>query len=237
MTSLPDHFIVAVLLLVAPLWGARSYRAFVRDVRAGKQGARLHEFRATLLLEWGFSLALLAWWWLAGRSPATLGLQLPVGGRTIAGLLLTAVGLSFLALQWRAIRRLEGKGLESLKAQAASVAEMMPRSEQEHRWFRALSITAGICEELVFRGFLIWYLAHGMPPWVAAVVSAGAFGLAHFYQGAAGVLKTGVTGLVMGLLFVGTGSLLWPMLLHASVDLQGGAAARRVLEAEPAASA
>jgi len=45
-------------------------------------------------------------------------------------------------------------------------------------------------------------------------------------------VKTGVTGLIMGALFVATGSLLWPMILHAAVDLQGGAAAKLLLVEE-----
>ena len=73
------------------------------------------------------------------------------------------------------------------------------------------------------------YLAHWMPVWPAAVVGAVAFGLAHWYQGTAGVLKTGATGLIMGLLYVASGSILWPAIVHAAVDLQGGAAGRKVL--------
>ena len=234
MTSLPDHLIVAVLFLVGPAWGAYSYRAFVREARAGKPGARVKEFRATILIEWGFTMLLLLWWGLAGRSLAALGLVLPPGGRTIAGVVLTALGLLFLAWQWRGILKIEGKALESLKAQAASVADLLPRTEQEHRWWKGVSVTAGICEELMFRGFLTWYLTHWMPLWPAAVVGAIAFGVAHFYQGGAGVVKTGINGLIMGLLFVGTGSLLWPIILHAAVDLQGAVAARRILQEEAA---
>jgi membrane protease YdiL (CAAX protease family) len=232
MTALPDHLLVILLLFVTPAWGAREYRKLVAEVRAGNTAARLREYRGTVLMEWGLALILLAWWWLAGRNLALLGFDLPPGVRAIAGLVLTAAGLAFLLMQWRAITRLEGQGLEGLRAQVASFAELMPHSNLEYRWFKALSVTAGICEELVFRGFIIWYLGHWMSPWVAAIVSAVAFGLAHFYQGWTGVVKTGVTGLVMGLLFVGTGSLLWPMILHAAVDLQGGAAGRRVLASE-----
>ena len=237
MTSLLDHLIVAFLFLVVPAWGAWGYRRFVRDVRAGKEGARLKEFRSTVVIEWGFTLLLLVWWLLAGRTLSALGFALPAGLPTTAGVVLTALGLAFLAQQWRTYRKLEGKALDSLKAQVASVVDMIPRTDLEHRWFRAVSVTAGICEELVFRGFVVWYLAHWMSPWLATTVAAVGFGAAHFYQGMAGVVKTGVTGLIMGLLFVGTGSLLWPIILHTAIDLQGGAAAKRLLPGvEPAVS-
>jgi membrane protease YdiL (CAAX protease family) len=232
MSAIPDHILVFLLLVVAPAWGARAYRALVREIREGNPAARLREYKSTVVLEWGLSLVLLAWWWIAGRGLAALGLDLPPGLPTIFGVFLTALGLAFLAQQWRAMTRLKGERLDAVRAQAASVSDMLPRTEVEHRWFRVLSITAGICEELIFRGFLVWYLGQWMPLWLAAVVAAVAFGLAHFYQGGMGVVKTGVIGLIMGALFVATGSLLWPMILHAAVDLQGGAAAKLLLVEE-----
>ena len=229
MIRLLDHALIVLLLVVAPAWGAREYRWLVREIRGGNTAARLREYRSTVLLQWGLSAALLTWWWYAGRSLSPLGLALPMGIRTLVGVVLTAVLLGLLAMQWRAISRLEGSGLDRLRRQVVSVAELMPHTEQEYRWFKILSVTAGICEELVFRGFMIWYLAHWMPMWLAAIAGGVVFGLAHWYQGTAGVIKTGITGIVMGMLYVATGSLLWPAILHAAIDLQGGAAGRKVL--------
>src|SRR5262249_15242874 len=83
-------------------------------------------------------------------------------------------------------------------------------------------VTAGICEELLCRGFMIWYLGHWMSPWVAVVVASVPFGLAHLYQGPKGAVRTGMVALVIGSLYVATGSLLWPMIVHAAVDLGAG---------------
>lgn len=229
MTTLIDHLLVVLLLGVAPVWGAFAYRALVREIRAGNQAARQREYRYTIALEWGLCLILLAGWWWAGRPMAELGLALPAGARTLAGLALTLLVLALMVAQWRAVTRLEGDGLNQLREQMAPVADMVPHTGIEHRWFRGLAVTAGICEEVVYRGFLMWYLAHWMPVWAAALLGGAAFGLAHYYQGGAGVVKTGVVGVMAGLLFALTGSLLWPVLLHAAIDLQGGAIARHVL--------
>ena len=59
---------------------------------------------------------------------------------------------------------------------------------------------------------------------------AAGFGLAHWYQGRVGVLKTGLLGGLMATFYLGTGSLLWPAILHVAIDLQGGAVGRRVLQ-------
>jgi membrane protease YdiL (CAAX protease family) len=55
---------------------------------------------------------------------------------------------------------------------------------------------------------------------VLVLVAAAAFGVAHANQGRAGVALTGVLGGVMAALYLQTGSLLLPVLLHAAIDLR-----------------
>jgi membrane protease YdiL (CAAX protease family) len=89
--------------------------------------------------------------------------------------------------------------------------------------FTVVGLTAGICEEWLYRGFflaVVAAVAGDLPSWVLVLVAAGAFGLAHAYQGRAGILLTGVLGGVMAALYLGTGSLLLPVLLHAAIDLR-----------------
>ena len=229
MTRLVDHLLVLLLVLVVPVATARGYRAFVRDVQGGDATARLREYRHTLVLEWSLCLIVMVWWWLAARSPAALGLVLPDGARTLAGLGITVLVLALMVRQWRTIGRLEGAALDPLRAQMASVIDLIPHTETEFRWVQRVAVTAGICEEVLYRGFLIWYLQHFVPGWAAAIAGGAVFGLGHWYQGAAGVVKTGITGVLAGLLFTGTGSLLWPIILHTAVDLQGGAIGRRLV--------
>ena len=68
------------------------------------------------------------------------------------------------------------------------------------------------------------------------VVAAVAFGLAHAYQGAVGILTTGLLGGVMAALYLQTGSLLLPVLLHAAIDLRFLLVPSRVLPAGRAAA-
>jgi len=227
--TLLDHLLVVVLVTVLPFYGAWEFRRFVRRVQAGVPDARAREYRSTMIMQWAVALGLVALWWRAGRPPDALGFALPGGVPLLVGAAITALMVSFLFAQWSAVRRLDQGGREGVRAQMASVAEFLPRTGREAALFRALSVTAGTCEEIMYRGYLIWYLAAFLGPWPAAILSGVAFGLVHIYQGVSGALKTGTIGLVTGLLYVGTGSLLWPMILHAAVDLSGGAIAYDVL--------
>lgn len=224
-----DHLAVTALFTLLPWHAAREYRVLVARVRAGEPDALAREYRKTMAWQWGLAAGLVAAWWQAGRPLVALGFALPGGMPLVAGALITLAGLALLYWQWRATLRLDDEGLEALRAQMASVAEFLPRAAREAALFRALSVTAGICEEVVYRGYLLWYLGAFVPPWAAIVIGAAAFGLAHFYQGPAGAIRTGIVGLAAGALYAATGSLLWPIILHAAIDLQGGAIARHAL--------
>lgn len=103
------------------------------------------------------------------------------------------------------------------------VGALLPRTKGERRAFAALCVTAGICEEILFRGFLMFYLQEVFPGLGiagAVVVSSAVFGLAHLYQGLAGVLTTGALGVGMAMLYAAGGSLVVPIVLHALLDLR-----------------
>jgi membrane protease YdiL (CAAX protease family) len=227
--TLLDHLLAAFLVVGFPMYAARSYRSFVAAVRAGVPGVRLREYGYTMVLQWTLVAMTLLWWWYGRRPAAALGLILPLGLQSLVGLGIAVLVIVLLTYQWKAIQRLDPKGFEGLAAQVAPVRELMPHTRAEYRVFQALSITAGVCEEVLYRGYLIWYLATGLGRWPAVLVAGVVFGIAHFYQGKAGVLKTGVIGVLTGVLYAGTGSLLWSMLTHAAIDLQGGTIGWRVV--------
>jgi membrane protease YdiL (CAAX protease family) len=96
-------------------------------------------------------------------------------------------------------------------------------THQERLWFAAVSVTAGVCEEILCRGFMIRYLdgiALHLQLSAALLLASAIFGVNHIYQGKLDMLKTGIAGVAFGGLFLLTGSLLLPMVLHCAVDLQ-----------------
>lgn len=116
---------------------------------------------------------------------------------------------------------------EKLRAKAARAVKklsfLLPSSREERRWWWLVCITAGICEELVYRGFLLHYL-HTSPfhlsLTLALIVSSVIFGVGHLYQGGLGALQTALIGFVFGAMFIVTGTLLLPMIVHAVLDLR-----------------
>lgn len=81
-------------------------------------------------------------------------------------------------------------------------------------WWLALCVTAAICEEVTFRGYLMTRLKHiiGKDWKWPVLISAFSFGMGHLYQGWGGLVLIFVYGLLFCGLYLYTGSL-WPGIL------------------------
>ncbi len=92
---------------------------------------------------------------------------------------------------------------EQLRKATANVRKLLPATGYERTVFVAVALTAGLCEEFLYRGWLLNIIAAATgSPWVALIVSSIVFGFAHFYQGPHGMLGAGVLGIVFGTLFI-----------------------------------
>ena len=112
-----------------------------------------------------------------------------------------------------------GDPLRRLLSRPTRRALGSPHLAVEHR---QLALTAGFCEELLYRGYLVWCVA----PWLgqlggmAAIVLA--FGVSHAYQGRKGAMRATLAGLVMAVIVLTSGSLIPAMIVHALIDIGGG---------------
>ena len=153
---------------------------------------------------WPFVAASRAW--LAANPGPAIGA--PIG--LILGLMLLTV------LAVRSAKQ-SGDGLQSV----GDIQSMLPRNRQELLLTGVMSVNAGLVEELLFRLALpaLVYGATGNAV-VAVVTPLLLFGAMHLYQGVVGVIGTAVVGGLMMAIYVGTGSIVWPIIVHALFDLR-----------------
>ncbi|MFY9690018.1 MAG: CPBP family intramembrane glutamic endopeptidase [Candidatus Acidiferrales bacterium] len=117
---------------------------------------------------------------------------------------------------------------------------LLPSTTQERLLWVLVAISAGVCEEVVFRGWLLAMLHGqiGLNGGALIGVAAALFGLAHIYQRTSGVILTAFAGALFCVLYVATGSLLIPIVLHIIVDARFALLpAPRVPNAQASASA
>ena len=219
------HLLALFLVIVCPVWDYFE----TRPLRANpSRKGRMRYYRLILIWLWiatgiaclanGFStlftlggLGINAAW-LHARPLVWWLLVIFVILVVLVQLVLPVVQVS---IKYRNRPYLEPRQLEPMRF-------FLPSSTLERRWFAALSVTAGFCEELLFRGFLLRYL-HTWPLHIgfvwATLVAAVAFSANHLYQGIKGAVTSGIGALVFTAILLVTGSL-WPgMLYHAAVDL------------------
>ncbi len=228
-----DHILAAILFIVLPVLGVTDYRKLKSQLDAGKPAARLFFYRSTIAWELGLTLAVAALWLVYKRSLPQLGFGFEAGGGFWIGLAITVAVCGLAIMQPVALRRDPEKS-RAAASQLEAVKAMIPRTNQEAREFSALSITAGVCEEILYRGYLMVYITSAIAiesMWPAALLSSLAFGLIHAYQGPKGVLKTGLFGLALAGLYLLTGSIWLLIVLHAVIDLVSGRIGRDVLAA------
>jgi membrane protease YdiL (CAAX protease family) len=226
--------VAGYLVLGEPVVGHVLHRRFEGRLRTD-EGARRSFYRRLLVLEWGLAVLAVAVW-LSSSDVGAAGVGLrwpqawpgPVSGAA-AVLVLAFVVLSTRALRSGAlaevaaqVRRRPGEGRHSEPPVHATLA-LLPRTTAERRLFTLVGVTAGVCEEWLYRGFFLAVaaaVAGGLSEPLLVLVAAAAFGMAHAYQGVAGVVTTGVLGGVLAGLYLDTGSLLVPVLLHVLIDLR-----------------
>ena len=223
-----DHLMTLILVVAFPIHAVWEHRRLERQVSAGVPGARAQTYYLTLVVEWVLVAAVLAFWLPGGRNLADLGLGFDVtlGWWIGAGATIVVIALSIYQT-FSTIRNSEA--LAKMREQLEPLRALLPHSTKEGQLFNAVSVTAGICEEFLYRGFLIAYFGTFVDMWLAVVLSSIAFGFGHMYQGKVGIVKTGGIGLALAGLYVLTGSLWAPMVLHAFVDVNSGFVGRKAM--------
>ncbi|TMA25244.1 MAG: CPBP family intramembrane metalloprotease [Deltaproteobacteria bacterium] len=230
-----DHLIFLVLVLVLPIRAAANFRKMARAPDADVPRVRLRAYRLIIVGQWVLALGVIALWIALRRPWAAIGLAPRAAGGLTASVVVLAAAWAGLTFRQLAIKTNAAVRARALR-QFEKFERILPHSQHELRWFAAVAITAGVCEELLYRGFLFCYLRTALDLGPAIAVGALVFGLAHFYQGSRGILLTGLVGAVMFGLYMFSGSLFVPMAVHALVDFYAGWAARAVFQGTPAAA-
>jgi len=233
MTSMTifDHVFFLAIAVAQPIVGYISFNRLVRRVEAGETISPSHLYDTTMAGHWSLFAVLLAIWFFTERSWDALGFGLELNAGFLAGLLICIAVVVLLWQQLLGLRKASSDKLEKYRGHLGRLEFLFPRNGNELARFYVLSLTAGIVEETIWRGFVFWYMAHVMPLWAAAIVSAVGFGLAHAYQGASNVPKIILVGAVFAALYYITGSLWLPMILHAVFDMLQGRTVYELLRA------
>ena len=227
--TLIQHLVFLFLLVVAPIWDLY----YTRKLKRNPSSERKIRYYKTLC----------TWLWIASAlAVVPIGFRplftiTPSSGEIswllphpwvrylvetlIAIFVIISMVLPVRTVIWKKLTKRPRK--YSSAAALKSFSYFFPATWTERRWWVFVCITAGVCEETLFRGFMLHYLH--VFPWtlnltLALLISSVIFGCNHLYQGAGGVAGSAIVGLLFGLLFLLTGNLLLPIIFHGVIDLR-----------------
>ena len=216
---------------VAPWWHTALLIAIIVSVSAlstaqARSLGTHHLGRYGFTLMWEWVLAAFAWWGirlrrqsihqLVGEWRAGARAWLADFGTALIFWLMAAIALAALSalLYLLHLRRVE-----------KAVLELAPRTAAEFALWVALSITAGIVEEFIFRGYLLQQFSSIKGKlWIGVLASSLIFGAAHGYEGIGAMIAIAAYGAMFCALTVQQRSLRAAMMAHAWHDFLTGAA-------------
>ncbi len=202
---------------------------FRAALESGRSGARRDGYRRIMIGQWAIAAVALAIWIATHRPWSDLRLVAPHGWHLAAGIAIVAAFALLMSAQVRSLSRVAPEKRATYRSKLGSVTFLLPHTREELRWFAALSITAGICEELLYRGYALWTFTPSLGLYGAALAIIVLFGAGHAYQGPSHAIRATAAGAVMTAVVLLTGSLIPAIVLHALMDLGGGAVGYRLL--------
>ena len=213
------------LLLIAfflglTLAGAVFQRSVSSHATVAKEAPALAPLYLSLFLG---ELALVFYVWKGGLRRSGTSVRELIGGRwgspadVLRDLALAAAMWGAWTLVPMAWGRLFGAD------HATTIEGYLPTRGFEYLLWILVSLGAGFCEELVFRGYLMrQFSAWTRSPWTGLLLQSALFGVSHGYQGLAACMRIAVFGLIFGLLAIWRRSLRPGMIAHALTDIMGG---------------
>jgi len=220
--ELVDHLFILLIFVALPIYSAIESRRYLARIEAGQPANQVRFYLKTAAMQWVYLAALGIVWWILGRPITDLGFRNLEGIQLWGGAASLAVMIGALVLSWQAITRASDEEKKKHTDALGQMVHFLPQTDRDLRYFVGASITAGIVEEVVYRGFALWYLGSFMPMWTAVAVSSAGFGMRHVSLGGDSAVRAGAIGLVFALFYIMTGSIWLPILAHIALDILQG---------------
>jgi len=208
--SWPVRLLVATLLGPAPVLFVLQARAAIALPRPLP---RLRVYAGSMIALWLLAVLSVVAARASGFSFQDMGFAAVAPITLILAAVAALIGSSAVVLLFRLLGT----------AETDVMKDIIPVTQTEKLVFVLLSVSAGICEELTFRGVLLPALGLATGSIAAGVVlSSLAFGVLHAHQSLAGVLRAATLGAVLAVPVLVTGSIYASMTAHALIDVIGG---------------
>lgn len=218
-----QHLLVACLVIGIPTW---DYFETKRLKASNNPKAKVQSYQMGIAVMWLLTLVVFLITpdkTALFRLPNSLNFEgelasfiKGLSGPVIVGLVIGSI-LPIILLRFKPNRS------NFYQKQFESLDFFLPSTREQRWWFVLVSLTAGFCEEIIYRAFLYRYFSESpwvLAFWISIILACLIFGIAHGYQGFVGITSTFFLAFFMFVLWYAFGSLWVPILVHVLFDLR-----------------
>jgi membrane protease YdiL (CAAX protease family) len=224
--GISDHLLVWVFGLAIPFISGVQSRKEMGDIIFTESVRRRFYLANSFFLAAAAAVILFHWWW-KDRPFSVMGFRpgFTVSHPVLTWSLVVLLMTLYLADVILAVQKI-GKG----KPPEAALEEgtpFLPRKLRELPAYLLMCLSAGVFEEIIYRGYMVTYFLPrynfetGLPV-LAVIAPAFLFSLAHYYQGWQAVAKIFLLSVLLAAIFLSSGSIWLVMAIHTCIDLAGG---------------
>jgi membrane protease YdiL (CAAX protease family) len=217
-------FLTIVLLSIIigyPIWD--SY-----FMKKGDFSNKIKMYLTIIISQWIIVAILFIFWSVTNRSFSDLfNVREPILSYQMENLKLYGLGaliaLGIYVLLFLFSKKLKTKLLKYKDDQLDAIRFMLPSTLVERLLFVLVAMTAGFCEEFVFRGVMLSYFENlpvQLSVFTIAIIMSFLFGIVHLYQGWKGVLSTTYIGGILLYIYLVTGNLWLCIIIHFLFDVR-----------------
>lgn len=223
-----DHLLFIFLAIVLPILGIISSKG-LEDFKFDKE-TKLSIYYSNGFFLWILALIVLTVWNYTDRSFENLGFESPEWSYIVVILTIAFILLYVIELFSKRIFLKMEKKMDWAKN-----LQFLPENFDEFKHYIFLVLAAGICEEILFRGFLIHYIysffsGSIMGLWISICLPAVVFAIGHSYQGNWAIIKILLGAMILSTIYLFSGSLYIVILIHISVDIISALFAKSLLK-------
>jgi membrane protease YdiL (CAAX protease family) len=233
------NFVIIILFagIVSPIAGYWEYKQLKEEIAQGKNN-KLKQYQNTILWSWIPIIFIVLLIPLSGLKIEDIGLRkIDIASSSLSNwIAIPVIAIYIIYLFYNIYSIIILKYSKETRVKSAEQIPQeywvfLPVTQKEKQTWDWVALTAGITEEILYRGYIFFALALFYPNISLAIIlliSTCLFGIGHIYQGVDAIKPT-IIGLLFGVFYITFNSLLPVILIHIVQDL----VVRNLLDEKP----
>lgn len=213
--------IAGIVGLIFPLFILLTHKKVKTNINKNNK-YRLFDYKQTILIFWILTFLILINHYADNKPTMNF-----YPNFSIISIGLTVLILAFALFQYTTTK-VSVEGAIVVKEKLKNAYYYLPKTDNELKWFLFLSVSAGICEEIMFRLFLFEFLKEIVNLIIALVLTNLIFSITHIGSGKNNLISSFILGLLFSMIYFFTENIWMAILLHISIDINAGILGYRI---------